>query len=46
MLDFITVVFQDELPLLEIQARSFDQYLNPPDVNQIVVVVNDNDAVA
>jgi hypothetical protein len=46
MLDFITVVFQPELPLLEIQARSFDLYLNPPDVNQIVVVVNDNDYVA
>ena len=46
MLDFITVVFRDELPLLEIQARSFDQYLNPLDVNQIVVVVNDDDSVA
>ena len=46
MLDFITVVFQDELPLLEIQARSFDEYLNPQDVNQIIVVVNDNDTVA
>lgn len=46
MLDFITVVFQPELPLLEIQARSFDLYLNPTDVNQIVVVVNDNDLVA
>jgi hypothetical protein len=45
MLDFITVVFQDELPLLEIQARSFDQYLNPQDVNQIVIVVNDADSV-
>ena len=46
MSDFITVVFRDELPLLEIQARSFDQYLNPKDVNQIIVVVNDNDTVA
>jgi hypothetical protein len=46
MLDFITVVFRDELPLLEIQARSFDQYLNPKDVDQIVVVVNDDDSVA
>ena len=46
MLDFITVVFRDELPLLEIQARSFDQYLNPQDVNQIVIIVNDKDDVA
>lgn len=46
MLDFITVVFREELPLLEIQARSFDQYLNSSDVNQIVVVVNDIDNVA
>jgi hypothetical protein len=46
MLDFITVVFQPELPLLEIQARSFDLYIKPQDVNQIVVVVNDNDYVA
>jgi hypothetical protein len=45
MLDFITIVFRDELPLLEIQARSFDQYLNPTDVNQIVVVVNDDNSV-
>jgi hypothetical protein len=46
MLDFITVVFQPELPLLEIQARSFDLYIKPQDVNQIVVLINDNDYVA
>jgi hypothetical protein len=46
MFDFITVVFQVELPLLEIQARSLDLYVKPQDVNQIVVVVNDNDYVA
>ena len=40
MLDFITVVFQDEIHLLEIQARSIDQYIT--NVNQIVVVVNDD----
>lgn len=46
MFDFITVVFQVELPLLEIQARSLDLYIKPQDVNQIVIVVNDNDYVA
>ena len=46
MFDFITVVFQVELPLLEIQARSLDLYVPPADVNQITVVVNDNDYVA
>lgn len=46
MLDFITVVYQAELPLLEIQARSLDLYIKPQDINQIVVVVNDTDEVA
>jgi hypothetical protein len=41
MLDFITVVFQDELPLLEIQARSLDLYVLPADISQIIVIVND-----
>jgi hypothetical protein len=42
MWDFITVVFRDELPLLQIQATSFAQYVNPQDVNSITVVVNDS----
>ena len=46
MLDIITVVYQVELPLLEIQARSIDLYIKPQDVNQIIIVVNDNDYVA
>ena len=46
MLDFITVVFRDELPLLRIQAESFNQYISPTDVAQITVVVNDDDSVA
>lgn len=41
MFDFITVVFQEELPLLKIQARSFDQYVPNDAVNQITIVVND-----
>jgi hypothetical protein len=44
MLDFITVVFKDELPLLKIQARSISRYVNQ--VNNIIIVVNDDDAVA
>lgn len=44
MFDFITVVFRDELPLLEIQARSLDLYVK--EVDQITIVVNDTEAVA
>ena len=46
MLDFITVVFRDELPLLQIQAESFNQYISPTDVAQITIIVNDDDSVA
>lgn len=42
MLSLITVVYQDELPLLEIQARSIDLYVNLQDVQTITVVVNDS----
>lgn len=44
MLNFITVVFQDELPLLEIQAQSIDLYVS--DLDQITIVVNDTADVA
>ena len=46
MIDLITVVFQEELPLLRIQAESINQYVNPEDINTITVVVNDADKVA
>jgi hypothetical protein len=46
MIDLITVVFQAELPLLEIQARSISQYVNSQDINSITIVVNDTDDVA
>jgi hypothetical protein len=46
MWDFITVVFRDELPLLQIQATSFAQYVNPRDINSITVIVNDSDDVS
>ena len=45
MLDFITVVFRDELPLLEIQARSLDLYTSPADVGQITIIVNDTQEI-
>jgi hypothetical protein len=41
MLDIITVVFQDELAVLPVQAASMARYLKATDVAQIWVVVND-----
>ena len=46
MIDLITVVFREELPLLEIQARSINQYVAPEDIANIYVIVNDSDDVA
>ncbi len=45
MIDLITIVFQQELYLLEIQARSVELYLPPEKINNIYVVVNDVDSV-
>lgn len=45
MLDLITVVYQKELPLLEIQARSIDLHVSPQIINSIIVVVNDHQDV-
>jgi len=45
MFDLITVVFEPELPLLEIQARSIDQNFEPEQISTIFVVVNDKDSV-
>jgi hypothetical protein len=44
MIDLITVVFRDELPLLQIQARSIERYVSG--INTITVVVNDSADVA
>lgn len=46
MLDLITVVFRDELPLLKIQAESIHKYVSTQNINSITVVVNDTDDVA
>ena len=45
MIDLITVVFHAELPLLQIQARSMDQYIDSTDIDTITIVVNDEDSV-
>ena len=45
MIDIITVVFQQELYYLEIQARSIEQYIDNDRIGKIFVVVNDNDSV-
>lgn len=44
-LDFITVVCREELMLLQIQAQSFDRYLQPSLVGNIHVIVNDEQSV-
>ena len=46
MFDLITIIFRDELPFLKIQAESISQYINPQDINEITIVVNDSDDVA
>jgi hypothetical protein len=45
MIDLITVVFNKELPYLELQAKSIEQYVNSSDINSIVVVVNDHTSI-
>lgn len=44
MLNYITVVFRDEITALKTQARSFNNYVK--DVASITVLVNDTDDVA
>jgi hypothetical protein len=46
MFDLLTIVFQEELPLLQIQARTINQYAEYNDIKNIFVVVNDTDSVA
>jgi hypothetical protein len=42
MIDIITVVFQDELPVLKLQAKSIELFCQQLDLNKIVVVINDD----
>jgi len=39
-LSFVTVVFEEELPLLQLQARSMSLYLDPDAVEELVVIDN------
>ena len=46
MLDTVTIVFQDELEVLQTQARSLDLYCQDMNLQTIFVIVNDDDHVA
>jgi len=46
VIDLISVVFEPELILLEIQARSIELYIPHKKISNIIVVVNDADRVA
>ena len=45
MLDIVTVVFRDELPILRVQAESIDLYCRDIGIQTIFVVVNDDDSI-
>lgn len=45
MIDLITVVFESELPILKLQAKSVDLYFESSQLGQVYVVVNDADHV-
>jgi hypothetical protein len=46
MIDLVTVVFQDELPILRVQAQSVDLYGQNIGIQNIYVMVNDDPLVA
>jgi hypothetical protein len=46
MIDIATVVFESELPVLQLQAQSIDLYCRDLGTRSIYVIVNDSDAVA
>ena len=46
MIDICTVVFQEEIPLLKIQAQSLVLFANQIGLRNIYVVVNDDETVA
>ena len=45
MLDIVTIVFRDELPILKVQAESINLYCKDIGIQTIFVVVNDDDSV-
>jgi hypothetical protein len=46
MIDIVTVVFQEEIEILRIQAQSIDLYCQPNLVRNIRVIVNDSAEIA
>jgi hypothetical protein len=46
MIDIVTVVFDDEIPVLKLQAQSIDLYCRDIGVRSIYVIVNDHESVA
>jgi hypothetical protein len=46
MIDLLTVVFRDELPILKVQAQSVDLYCQDLDITSIYVIVNDDPEVS
>ena len=45
VIDLITVVFEKEIPLIKIQAKSIELYIDTHNIKNIYVVVNDEDSV-
>lgn len=45
MIDIVTVVFSEELPVLRVQAQSIDRYCSGLGLKNIYVLVNDLDSV-
>jgi hypothetical protein len=45
MIDLITIVFEQELPVLKVQAQSIELYCQDIGIRNIYVVVNDNESV-
>ena len=43
MIDIVTVVFKDELPILKLQAQSIERYCASIGVRNIYVIVNDDE---
>jgi len=46
MFDLLTVVFRDELKVLQVQAQSIDLYCQNVGIQKIYVIVNDDDSIA
>lgn len=46
MIDIVTVIFREEIPILRVQAQSIDLYCQPKLVQNILVIVNDSAEIA